>query len=184
MNTKVASLRGLKAGPADGLADREVSFYASTWTQTPDSYGDIVAPGAFTDTLAEWKSSGNVLPVLYGHRADDPTYNVAGTTQATEDDHGLLIRATFDETPMAEQVYQLVKSKRLAQASFAYDVQASAPVTLEGGVEATELQKLKLYEVSLVPVGANQDTSVVGVKAGPHRRADALALHLRLLDHG
>ena len=28
-----------------------VEGYASTWTKTPDSYGDIVIKGAFADTL-------------------------------------------------------------------------------------------------------------------------------------
>lgn len=178
-----ADLLGSRGYPADGLADREVSFYASTFTQTPDSYGDIVAPGAFTQTLAEWDASGNTLPVLYGHNLADPAYNVAGATEVTQDDHGLLVKATFDQTPLAEQVYSLVKAKRLSQASFAFDVLDQEEVQTPTG-PANELRNVKLYEVSLVPVGANSDAGVVAVKAGPRRHADALALRLRLLDHG
>ena len=45
---------------------------------TPDSYGDVVAPGAFTDTIADWKARGETMPVLYGHRMDDPDYFIGG----------------------------------------------------------------------------------------------------------
>ena len=91
MRTKISALHRLKAGPGDGLAEGEFRAYASTWTRTPESYGDVVAPGAFTDTIAEWEASGNVVPILYGHRMDDPHYNVAGAKSLTEDGHGLLV---------------------------------------------------------------------------------------------
>jgi hypothetical protein len=49
--------------------------------------------------------------------------------------------------------------------SFAYDVIDEAGVELDGGMKANELRELKVYEFSFVPVGANQDTSVVAVKS-------------------
>ena len=30
-----------------------IEGYASTWVRKPDSYGDVVRKGAFTDTLAD-----------------------------------------------------------------------------------------------------------------------------------
>ena len=180
MRTKLTALHRLKTGPDDGLADREFKAYASTWTRTPDSYGDVVAKGAFADTISEWQASGNVVPILYGHDMADPHKNIAATRSLTEDDHGLLVHGVFDETPMAEQVYQLVKGRRLSQLSFAFDVLDQAPVTLPGGGKANELRKVKLYEVSLVPVGANQDTAVVGVKAQDLRELRTADLELRL----
>ena len=77
----------------------------------------------------------------------------AATKSLVEDDHGLLVHGVFDETPMAEQVYQLVKGRRLSQLSFAFDILDQAPVKLPDGGEANELRRVKLYEVSLVPVG-------------------------------
>ena len=68
----------VKAGPEDGLEEGQFLVYPSTFTREPDSYGDVVAKGAFLDTIAEWKESGNTLPGLYGHRLDDPDYFVAG----------------------------------------------------------------------------------------------------------
>lgn len=166
MQIKSVPLRGVKAGPDDGLKDGEFIVYPSTFTKTPDSYGDVVAPGAFKDTIADWEASGNVLPGLFGHRFDDPDYYVASATEMGEDDHGWWVKGQFDmESPKGPHVYRLVKGRRLSQLSFAFDVQDSSPVELEGGTKANELRKLKVYEFSFVPIGANQETSVVAVKA-------------------
>jgi hypothetical protein len=167
---KTAPLRGVKAGPDDGLAEGEFLVYPSTFTRTPDSYGDVVAKGAFTDTIAEWKESGNVLPGLYGHRLDDPDFYVASATDQGEDEHGWWVKGSFDlDSPKGEQVYRLVKGRRLTQLSFAFDVLDEGSVELDDGVKANELRKLKVYEFSFVPIGANQDTSVVAVKAAADR---------------
>lgn len=165
----------VKAGPDDGLAEGEFLVYPSTFTRTPDSYGDVVAKGAFLDDLEAWKTSGNVLPGLYGHRMDDPDYFVAGAIDMGEDDHGWWVKGAFDlESPKGEQVYRLVKGRRLSQLSFAFDVLDEGSVELEDGTKANELRKLKVYEFSFVPVGANQDTSVVAVKALADATADAV----------
>ena len=165
MKIKSVPLKGVKAGPDDGLQEGEFIVYPSTFTKTPDSYGDIVAPGAFTETLAEWKESGNTIPGLYGHRFDDPDFYVASAIDYGEDEHGWWVKGQFDmDSPKGPQVYRLVKGRRLNQLSFAFDVLDQAPVELDGGVKANELRKLKVYEFSFVPIPANPDTSVVAVK--------------------
>jgi HK97 family phage prohead protease len=165
MITKTAPLK-VKAGPEDGLADGEFLVYPSTFTKTPDSYGDVVAPGAFLDTIEEWEASGHTLPGLYGHRFDDPDFYVASALEMGEDEHGWWVKGVFDlESPKGAQVYRLVKGRRLTQLSFAFDVLDEGLVELDDGVKANELRRLKVYEFSFVPIGANQDTSVVAVKA-------------------
>ncbi|WP_285189936.1 HK97 family phage prohead protease [Rhodococcus sp. MEB041] len=165
MKIKNVPLR-VKAGPDDGLGDGEFLVYPSTFTKTPDSYGDVVAPGAFLDTIEEWKASGNTMPGLYGHRLDDPDYFVAGAIDMGEDEHGWWVKGVFDmDSPKGAHVYRLVKGKRLSQLSFAFDTLDEGNVELEDGTKANELRKLKVYEFSFVPIGANQDTSVVAIKA-------------------
>lgn len=155
-----------KAGPEDGLADGEFLVYPSTFTREPDSYGDVVAKGAFAQTIAEWQESGNVLPGLYGHRLDDPDYFIASALEMSEDDHGWLVKGAFDlDQPKAQSVYRLVKSRRLNQLSFAFDVREEGVTTLDDGTTANELRNVKVYEFSFVPVGANQDTEVIAVKS-------------------
>lgn len=154
-----------KAGPEDGLAEGEFLVYPSTFTRTPDAYGDVVAKGAFLDDIAAWEASGNVLPGLYGHRMDDPDFFVASAAEMGEDDHGWWVKGAFDlESPKGQQVYRLVKGRRLNQLSFAYDVLEDGQVEIADGQTANELRKVKVYEFSFVPVGANQDTSVVAIK--------------------
>ncbi len=155
-----------KAGPEDGLKDGEFLVYPSTFIREPDSYGDVVAKGAFVDTIAKWKGSGNTLPGLYGHRMDDPDYFVAGALDMGEDDHGWWVKGEFDlESPKGPQVYRLVKGRRLNQLSFAYDTLDEGSITLDDGRKANELRKLDVFEFSFTPIGANQDTSVVAVKS-------------------
>lgn len=165
MKVKSLPIGKVKAGPEDGLKEGEFLVYPSTFTREPDAYGDVVAKGAFLDDIAAWKNSGNVLPGLYGHRMDDPDYFVAGAIEEGEDDHGWWVKGEFDlENPKAQQVYRLVKGRRLNQLSFAYDTLEEGKVDLGEGKTANELRKLKRYEFSFVPIGANQDTSVVAVK--------------------
>lgn len=132
MKTKACPIH-VKAGPEDGLAEGEFLVYPSTFTRTPDSYGDVVAKGAFTETIAEWKESGKVLPGLYGHRLDDPDFFVASALEMGEDDHGWWIKGVFDlDSPKGPQVYRLVKGRRINQMSFAFDTLDEGAVELRG----------------------------------------------------
>lgn len=154
----------LKAGPADGLAEGQFEAYASVFGNV-DSYGDVVQPGAFADTLKEWEASGNNLPVLFGHNMSDPEYNIGHVVEAVEDERGLRVLAQLDlETPKGLATYRLLKGRRISQMSFAYDV-LDGSWGEKDGQEVYNLHKLKVYEVSVVPIGANQETEVLAVKA-------------------
>lgn len=152
----------------DDLGEGEILAYASTFDRIPDSYGDVVAPGAFAKTLADWAASGNPIPLLFGHRTDDPRMNIGKIVEATEDERGLRVRAKFDESnEVAAYTRKLVMEGRLSKLSFAYDTIDSAPVVLEDGTRARELRELKLFEVSLVPIPANPLTEVIDAKDAP-----------------
>ncbi|MDO5053498.1 MAG: HK97 family phage prohead protease, partial [Pseudoclavibacter sp.] len=137
------------------LTEGQFLVYPSTFTRTPDSYGDVVAKGAFTDTIAAWLSSEKTLPGLYGHRMDDPDYYVASAIDMGEDDYGWWITGQFDmDSPKGPQVYRLVKDGRLNELSFAFDVLDEGRVKLDDGREVNELRKLDVHEFSFVPLGA------------------------------
>lgn len=142
-----------------------IEGYASTWIRQPDSYGDVVAKGAFTKTLEDRWNGGKGIPFLWAHQMDN-LKSFIGTAEANEDDHGLHFVATFDDTEEAQKVRQLYKDGRLRKFSFAYDVKDAAQVTLEDGTKANELRELDLYEISAVTVPANDDAGVVDVKSG------------------
>ena len=144
--------------------------YASTWTREPDSYGDIVAKGAFAECIARLKEEGRNIPFLWNHDAMNLKAFIGTVTDLAEDDHGLKFEAGFDATEEAQRARQLAQDGRLCKFSFAYDVLEAGEVTLEDGRKANELRKLNIHEVSLVMYPANPDTSVVSVKAGRRNR--------------
>ena len=153
-----------------------IEGYASTWIKEPDSYGDIVAKGAFEKSLAERWNGGKGIPFLWSHKMDELDAFI-GTADAEEDDKGLFFRAYFNDTPEAQKVRGLYKSGALSKFSFAYDVKDAGTVKLEDGRKANELRELDLYEISAVLVPANDDAGVVDVKAGRRNSAaDAEAI--------
>jgi HK97 family phage prohead protease len=187
MRTKTVALSGIKSGPKDGLAEGEFIGYASVFGNK-DSYGDIVEPGAFDDTLAEWAAKNDPIPVLWGHNMSDPDYNIGHVITPSVDEKGLKVHVKLDiDDPLpgskAPQAHRLLKGGRVSQMSFAYDV-------LDGGyAERTDtaggekesyyaLRKLHLYEVSVVPIGANQETEILGVKSAA-QIADRIVMDIK-----
>ena len=147
-------------------ANGAIVGYASTWTREPDSYGDVVAKGAFAECIGRLKEEGRNIPFLWNHDAMNLKAFIGTVTDLTEDDHGLKFEAVFDDTEEAQRARQLAHDGRLCKFSFAYDVLEAGEITLEDGRKANELRKLNIHEVSLVMYPANSDTSVVSVKSG------------------
>ncbi len=157
----------VKAGPDDNLGEGEFKAYVSVFGNK-DSYGDVVMPGAFTESIAEWKASGNPLPVIWSHMYSDPDYHIGVTLEASEDAKGLLIHGKLDldaDATKARQVYRLLKARRVTQFSFSYDILDYAQASNEEFGDFWELRKLKLYETGPTLIGANQLTDLLGVKS-------------------
>ena len=57
-----------------------VEGYASTWIRQRDSYGDVVAEGAFTKTLKERWNGGKGIPFLWAHQMDN-LKSIIGTAE-------------------------------------------------------------------------------------------------------
>lgn len=162
----------------------EVRGYFSTWTREPDSYGDVVAKGAFADTIAEINANGGNIPFLWSHDSWSLNSFIGTAYNLGEDDHGAYFTAKFAADEASQKARQLVKDRLVTKFSFAYDVEDWAQVDLEDGTKANELRKLKLYEVSLVMYPANPDTSVIEAKSGRRNSAkdeDNLREAIRLI---
>lgn len=158
----------LEAGTDDDLADGDFRALVSAFGST-DSYGDIVEPGAFTESLAEWKAGGDPIPVVWAHQWADPFAHVGTVKSAEETDRGLEIVGHIspeerESNTTAAQVYRLLKERRITQFSFAFDVLEAEETTVDGK-RVTLLRRLKLHEVGPCLVGVNQDTSLGSVKA-------------------
>lgn len=155
-------------GLADGQFDALVSVFGNV-----DSYGDVVQPGAFAATLKAWGESGYKIPVYWGHNLSDPDFNIGEVVSAEETDRGLQVRAQLDvDSPKGAQVYRLLKGGRVKEFSFGYSV-VDASWGEKDDREVYELNELTLFEVSVVPVGANPETELQAVKTLGERTAKA-----------
>lgn len=169
------------AGEGDGLEDGQFEAIVSVFGNV-DSYGDMVVKGAFEDTLAEWEKRGDPIPVYYSHRMDDPDYNIGTVLEAKETDAGLWVKGQLRleaTTSKAPQVHRMLMDRSLTQFSFAYDIDEAGAVTKDDE-DYFELRRLTLYEVGPTPIGANQETELLGVK---HAAEQAVRI-ARAVKHG
>ena len=142
----------------------KVAGFFSTYDKTPDSYGDIIEPGAFTETLEKRKATGHPFPLCLNHDFSD----VIGSCDSIEEkEKGPFVEASFFDTGRAQEVRTWLKSGAIYQLSFAYDVLQRRDPTEEekkAGV-MNVLQKIELFEVSIVTVPANQNAVVTDIKS-------------------
>lgn len=161
----------------------KISGYFSTYDRIPDSYGDIVAPGAFTETIQKRKESGHPFPLCWNHDLDQ-IIGAVYPEDIEDTEKGPLMTGAFFDTPLAQEKRALVKSGVVYQFSFAYDVLEAGPAELDNDVKANELKKLDLFEISIVPIPANQRAEVTEIKAGRRnskKDADAIREAITLL---
>ena len=163
----------LKAAP-ESSDDAEGVFtgYASIFGNV-DSYGEVVVKGAFAESLREQPS----VPVYWSHQMSNPMMNIGKTIELREDDRGLFVKAQLDlDSEMGAQVHRLIKDGRVGQMSFAFDVEDYAMADSDELGPHVELRKLKVHEVSVVQVGANQATELLDVKDRVTRVKDSHAI--------
>jgi len=161
-----------------------ISGYFATYDRIPDSYGDVIAPGAFTETLEKRKESGHPFPLCWNHDLNQIIGFVDPNDIEDTDKGPLMKEASFFNNQLAQEKRELVKSGVIYQFSFAYDVLEAGPVELEDGVKANELRKLDLFEISIVPIPANPRAEVTDIKAGRRnskKDADAIREAITLL---
>lgn len=121
-----------------------------------DGVTEIVAPGAFSDTL------GEDIRALTNH---DTTLvlgrNKAGTLTLREDSHGLWGSIRINQTDAdAMNLYSRVKRGDVDQCSFAFIILAEERRVLENGDVQYVILKVRLFEVSVVTFPAYEETSV------------------------
>ena len=126
-----------------------------------DKGGDIVAPGAFAESLAKWQKTGRSVPVLWQHQSDQP---IGAWDALKEDDHGLLGEASLwlDDAPYARLAHKGMSTKTITGLSIGYRVKDYS-VNKDSGVYT--LQKLDLVEISVVTNPMNDDARVGDVKS-------------------
>lgn len=134
------------------------SGYGSVFN-VEDSYGDIVAPGAFTESLAAQKTIGRLPAMLWQHRSAEP---LGVYTSMSEDNLGLKVEGQIAlNTVRGAEAHALLKMGALSGLSIGYVTREDSFDRVTG---ITTLKKVDLWEVSLVTFPANDAARVHGVK--------------------
>jgi HK97 family phage prohead protease len=143
-----------------GSSEAEGLFtgYASTFSQTPDSYGDLVRKGAFADSLALHRERGTLPAMLWGH---DQTEPIGKFIDLEENDHGLFVRGRLElDLDRGRDAYVLARNDVLAL-SIGYRLE-----DYERGKNGTTiLTKIDLVEISLTATPANHEARLTSVKS-------------------
>lgn len=140
--------------------ERTMSGYASTFGFPADRQGDVIAKGAFAETILNIKKNG--IPLLDSHVQNGDS--VIGTViDAFEDDHGLYIKATLAETPRVDEIRAKMKQGHLNRMSIGFFVEKQSFKDLNGE-SFRVIEKADLVEVSVVPIPANPRAEILAVK--------------------
>lgn len=141
----------LKLQDADAGA---VSGYGATFNDTPDSYGDVILPGAFTKSLAG--SSGR-LPMLWSH---DQARPCGSWHVVREDSRGLLVEGKFNlGTTSGREALAHVKAGDVTGLSIGYGTPSGGRKSVRPGVY--HLSEIALHEVSIVAIPANPSSRIM-----------------------
>lgn len=126
-----------------------------------DSYQEIVAPGAFGESLAAWKDAGKMPPVLWQHRSGEP---LGPYLDMREDTHGLFVKGQLlvDDVARAKEARALMKAKAVNGLSIGFVTREDSYDKVTG---IRTLKKIDLWEVSVVTFPANPAAQISNVKS-------------------
>ena len=134
------------------------SGYASIFGNK-DSYGDVVMPGAFAKSLADHRRKGSRPKMFWQH---DPHNPIGSWTDIAEDGKGLWVEGRLNMgVQKAQEAYALLKAGDIDGMSIGYHTVSAEPDEKAG---VLRLKELKLVEVSIVSMGANERALVDAVK--------------------
>lgn len=133
-----------------------IEGYASVFNNV-DEGGDKIAPGAFMETIAAANQEGRKVKMLWQHNPDWP---VGVWDVLEEDGNGLRVKGPLVlDVERAREAHALTKVGAIGGLSIGYRTVESRK---EGNIRI--LEKLDLYEVSLVTFPMNRAAKITAVK--------------------
>jgi HK97 family phage prohead protease len=123
-----------------------------------DRQGDIIEPGAFDATLADWSTRNFAIPLLWQHDQGQPLGAISTASAAAD---GLRVSGQIvTTTPGGAHAHALAMAGSLSM-SIGYTVPAGKARTVNG---VRHLSAIDLHEISLVSVPANPDARITEIK--------------------
>lgn len=172
MLTPLCDVRAMAEDAGPGTFEGYGSVFGAT-----DSYGDVVAKGAFKKTLRQWKSDrGKFPPMLlqhgggmFGGGAEDAV-PVGVWEDMREDDTGLYVRGRLlaIDTDLGKRVHAAMLAGALDGLSIGF-IARDVAYGKSPEEPARTLKAVDLWEVSVVTFPANADARVTQVKSGAER---------------
>ena len=154
----------IKAAGDDGTVEGYGSVFG-----VRDNYDDVIAKGAFVQSLKDHKAAGTMPAMLWQHDADKP---IGVWTEMVEDEKGLRIKGQLAmETVKGKEAHALLKMGALNGLSIGF---MSKEWAYDRDTEVRTLTAIDLWEVSLVTFPANEKARVTNVKASPDDVAKAI----------
>lgn len=130
-----------------------------------DSHRDIIEPGAFKASLAEWAKRGRfpAMKLMHGFSSDNLPIGV--WTEMREDNRGLFVKGKLSglDTDFGRRVHGLMKDGALDGLSIGY-IASDIDMPMPGGQERRRLKSVRLHEVSVVDDPSNDKARVRSVK--------------------
>lgn len=138
--------------------NRVIKGYASVFGNL-DSDMDVIHKGAFNKSIKERGPEGkNRIKLVAQHDVKRP---VARITNLKEDEYGLYMEAKFGTHTDGEDYYKMAKEGIIDEFSVGFAAVQKDENT-KGGYD---IKEIKLYEVSMVTIAANDEAVVTGVKS-------------------
>lgn len=139
-----------------------IEGYASVFGGAPDSYGDIVLPGAFAETLVKHRREGTMPLMLWGHQASE--LPIGDWVDMAEDGKGLWAKGQLDlEDAVGVRVHRALKRKSVRGLSIGYETKERETDPKKPGINF--LKALDLWEVSPVNFPAQRRAQITSVKS-------------------
>lgn len=135
-----------------------IEGYASVFNVMDDG-GDIVIPGAFKATLADWKKRKSLPAMLWQHDTAQP---IGLWTEMAEDDKGLKVKGNLIlGVPQADTARTLILGGAVKGLSMGF---RTRDYEIDRNTGARQLKKVDLYEISPVTIPMLREAQVTSVK--------------------
>lgn len=152
---------------AEAIEGRTIKGYGSTFEdpEKADSYGDIIKPGAWLDSIAKHEDPNDPRSVklLEEHKTA-----IGLIVTLKEDDKGLWMEATIPETRRGDEALELARAgvyDGLSVGFYTRGVEWVEDVRDEWGYPVRAITKADLVEISLTALPANPFARVEEVRS-------------------
>jgi HK97 family phage prohead protease len=159
---------------ATAVAAEQGRFVAVAAAWTTDRHGERILPNAFSESIKRWRRSGKNLPLHYSH--GDTAADVIGYVSPEsmrETREGLIVegKLDLDESPVAREVWRSVRNNAM---SLSFGFMPTKTRKAADGIR--ELVEVDIFEISITPTPANENTRIISFKSAEDDKPGAPSL--------